>query len=89
MNINDKITIDTYARGDNNRVVTIGNLKLWFSYNTVIAFEIGDNGTIVSENVFSQTTGEHINAIQSDKAERFERLEFESRLKILFNQIIL
>ena len=80
MNTNDKITIDTYARGDNNKVVIIGDLKLYFSYQTVIAFEVVDNGIIISENVFSQTTGAHINAIEPDKTKHINRKEFESML---------
>lgn len=88
ININDKITIDTYARGDNNRVVAIGNLKLYFSYQTVIAFEIDGNIVIASENVFSRSTGAHVNAIEPDKSKRFERGKFEAMLISVFNKFV-
>lgn len=39
--------------------VSIGKLKLYFSYETCIAYE-NDGRMVASENVRSNTTGEHL-----------------------------
>ena len=50
----------------NFSLVTIGNTDFYFSYTTLIAFRF--RGFLVcSENVWSQTTGKHLNYIQPDK----------------------
>lgn len=54
----------SYSRGNNARYVRVGHLELWFSYRTVIAFQLtrGDGGrtACVCENVWGATTGRHI-----------------------------
>jgi hypothetical protein len=56
--------------------VSIGNLDLWFSYETVIAFTSGPGRTVISENVWSTTTGKHLNWIDSDKTRRLPHEDF-------------
>lgn len=64
-----------------SRAVRIGNLTLYFSYKTVIAFCEGYSVT-VSENVWSVTTGRHLNWIGAgDKKSRLPRAEFEEALR--------
>lgn len=87
MNINDKITIDTYACGDNNRVVTIGELKLYFSYKTVIAFECTEHGMIASENIWGRTSGSHLNIIAPNEDRRIDRNEFERFLEMYLHDL--
>lgn len=58
--------------------VSINGLTLWFSYETVIAFQTTGN-RVVSENVWSQTTGKHLNHL-CDKRDRVPRAEFNQRL---------
>jgi hypothetical protein len=58
--------------------VTVGDLTLVFSYETVVAFEVSGYGWVVSENVWSKTTGKHINqeaprGIERTSYERFKR----------------
>lgn len=65
------------VRTNLNRV-DVNGVSFWFSYQTVVAFE-DHKGLVVSENVWSQTTGKHLNSIQSDKSlrvpyEKFRRL---------------
>lgn len=42
--------------------VTIGNLDLYFSYRTIIAFATPGNMR-VSENLWSNTTGRHLGSV--------------------------
>ena len=62
----------------------IGRLVVWFSYNTVIAFKsplYRDNELFIRENVWSKTTGKHLNAINPDKSIRVSQEVFERNLK--------
>lgn len=65
----------------NYATVTIGDLVLHFSYETVIGFSTGDTvGTIARENVWGPTTGKHLNRIQPDKSRRLSSADFEAAL---------
>ena len=60
---------------------TLGDLTLYFSYRTVVAFEEGFN-THVSENCWGPTTGKHLNWIDGgDKKSRLKRDKFEELLE--------
>ncbi len=66
----------------NMTVVVIGELTLWFSYKTVIAARAPGFGRIVSENYWSATTGNHLNAIDGgNKKNRLKSDEFEAVLQ--------
>jgi len=57
----------------------IGNLWLWFSYDTVVAFN--DGTLVVSENCWKTTTGKHLNWIDGgNKKNRLKRADFEVAL---------
>lgn len=43
--------------------VTVGNVTLWFSYRTVVAFSTPETGLVVRENDWKGTTGKHLNWI--------------------------
>ena len=58
--------------------VDIGDSCFWFSYETCIAFYHKGYHTF-SENVWSRTTGKHLNMI-SEKADRVPHDEFSRRL---------
>jgi hypothetical protein len=40
--------------------VTVGDLTVWFSYRTPVAFHTPEGGRHVCENVWSKTTGKHL-----------------------------
>lgn len=61
--------------------VTIGSVMLAFSYETIVAFRAPASGWVVSENVWSGTTGKHLNAVAGNKHPRTPRAEFEERLE--------
>ena len=58
--------------------VDFGPVTVWFSYATVVAFRVCGHGLVVSKNVWSTTTGKHLNQIDGgDKGGRVDRDEFE------------
>ena len=61
--------------------VTIGDLRLWFSYDTVIAFHSPGQSRKVRQNDWSSTTGKHLNWVDDgDKKSRLPGDEFERTL---------
>jgi hypothetical protein len=71
------------SRSQNNNLtrVYLGNLVLWFSYETVVAFHVPGQRRVVSENIWSNTTGRHLNEIDgSSKSTRVPHDEFERKL---------
>ena len=60
--------------------VIIGDLTLYFSYQTVIAFDSPKTGFVISENVWSMTTGRHLNEINPDKSIRLPNAVFLIKL---------
>lgn len=74
----------TYGNYSNNYgahciEITVGNLSLYFSYDTVVAFSDG-SGLVISQNDWGSTTGKHLNAISEDKSRRIPHAEFEAKL---------
>jgi len=67
--------------GLNSLVVTIGNLDLWFSYKTIMAFRTFEDGFHIRENDWSTTTGKHLNWINRDKSIREDSETFEKNLQ--------
>jgi len=68
-------------------VVVIGDLMLYFSYNTIIAFRSGGSLTI-RQNDWSTTTGRHLNAINPDKSIRVDKAIFEKALEAVIRTFI-
>lgn len=64
----------------NNTLVEIGSLRLYFSYDTIIAFS-SPKGSATRQNDWSTTTGKHLNAITPDKKSRISGEEFEKQLE--------
>ena len=75
-----KVEIGTYGQyasenyGANAIVVRVGPVTLWFSYQTLVAFE-SPLGRFVHTNVWGTTTGKHLNWI--DGGEKKERVSSE------------
>ena len=55
--------------------VSIGTLTLYFSYETVVAFAV-PGGLICSENIWSTTTGRHLNWIEPNHKARLSSKDF-------------
>jgi hypothetical protein len=71
-------TSDNY--GAHTQAIQIGKLTLYFSYDTVVAFRHPSHGFVVSHNVWSVTTGRHLNWLEPDKKRRVPYEEFKKLL---------
>lgn len=66
--------------GPNFRVLEINqDLSIWFSYETPIAFKLHNN-FVVSENLWGNTTGKHLNSLTVFKDLRLSRQDFLQEL---------
>lgn len=68
------------------------NLTLWYSYEEIIAFRFVDVKSgmehfIVSENIWSTTTGRHINTIHINHKDRLQRDVFLTKLHSVLERI--
>ena len=71
----------TYPQRNTKQIdVSVGNLTLHFSYETVIAFNSPFSGFVISENVWSTTTGRHLNEISPMKPLRIANDVFKAKL---------
>ena len=89
-----KITITNYGQysspgqGAHTNCLIIDDLKLFFSYDTIVAFDYPGIGLNVSENVWSVTTGKHLNWIDyGAKDRRIPNNEFQMKLRILLEKL--
>lgn len=65
--------------------ITIGKTKVYFSYETPIAFS--DNGNLlISKNIWSSTTGKHLNLLSRDKKVRLDNNLFKAELESALNK---
>lgn len=72
---NPTIEIRRTEAGEKLTRVYFGNVVVWFSYETPVAFHVPGQKRVVSENVWNTTTGKHINAIPGSTP-RTEHTEF-------------
>lgn len=57
---NQPVSIDHPTDRPNFTEVRVGPVDLYFSYRTIVAFSAPGFGRVISENVWSQTTGKHL-----------------------------
>jgi hypothetical protein len=74
------VSISHPTERPNFSVVTVGDLTIWFSYRTPIAFHTFETGTVARENVWGPTTGKHLGLVGVDKKKRMRGADFEDRL---------
>lgn len=78
---------DIYFRNENQNSaknfnsVRIGDIRLYFSYETLVAFTHPTQGTIALENYWGPTTGKHLNWLLVDKKDRKSSKEFDKLLE--------
>ncbi len=69
-----------------SRCVSIGNLDLYFSYKTIVAFAT-PGVLVVCQNVWSKTTGRHLNCIDDrNKDARLPLGEFKQELEVVLRK---
>lgn len=77
----NNVNIEPYCGSTINAIkVRLGFMKIWFSYDTPVAFShaLYKQGiTFIRENDWSTTTGKHINSINKDKSRRISGEEFD------------
>jgi hypothetical protein len=71
-----------YPRGNSANAVKVemDGMTLWFSYSTLVAFQVGGNPRVVIENYWGPTTGRHLRAIDgcySGDQSRVSRADFD------------
>lgn len=69
--------------GSNFTIVRVMDATFYFSYETCVAFDTPEGEQVVSENVWSQTTGKHLNWINPVKEKRVPHEEFARRYRAL------
>ena len=71
--------------GANTIAIKLGDRTVYYSYNTVVAFNgknsLGEEFDCISENIWGPTTGKHLNFINPNKKLRIPRKEFENKLQ--------
>ncbi|RLI66737.1 MAG: hypothetical protein DRO67_00655 [Candidatus Asgardarchaeum californiense] len=71
-----------FAGAKSATYTTLEGDQFWFSYDTCIAFRAEGKLTII-KNLWSNTTGRHLNAIDKDKSKRVDQEVFNKRLEVL------
>jgi hypothetical protein len=59
----------------------------YISYDTVVAYWTDEEGVVASENVWSTTTGKHLNYIEEDHKKRIPYDQFLGRLERVYQRI--
>ena len=78
----------TRSMNRNLTEVTIGEITIWFSCETPVAYHTRDSGYVVCENIWSNTTGRHLNSIDSGrKKDRIPQREFALNLMEIQSRI--
>ena len=70
--------------GVNTLCFTNDSGKFWFSYETLVAFSVNNEFHII-RNYWGNTTGKHLNFINSNKSIREDKETFEANYKRLVN----
>ncbi len=87
----NKMIPEISSYGDNDSIrcirVDIPDMTLFYSYTTVIGFYTAKTGRVVCENVWSNTTGKHLNYLEPDKKKRVKVDEFNRRLQEAVNTL--
>lgn len=71
--------------GAHSIALTIGSLTLWFSYDTVVAFQENGHLRKISKNFWGPTTGKHLNWIDPSKHNRLDSTQFLQELRALLD----
>ena len=88
MDIN-KFNYGKYSGNNENTIaIMLNDLTIYFSYNTIVAFDF--NGELfVVKNEWGPTTGKHLNWIDGgDKSSRLSSTDFNKLLNITLNKKI-
>lgn len=62
------------------KVLKLGSITVYYSFDTIIGFCTPDTGLCVTENIWGAKTGRHLNMF-SNKEDRLPREEFLTKLE--------
>lgn len=65
----------------NFRRMDVNGFSYWVSYEALIAFRAPGEPPVVHENIWTRTTGKHLNLVDRDHKARVTAREFEQLLK--------
>jgi hypothetical protein len=77
--------------GVNSMAMQVGPVTMWFSYSTMVAFQVTGNRRVVQRNVWGPTTGRHLKEIDGGarasrvEEELFQRLWEEQAESLFYN----
>ncbi len=75
--------------GLNALKISLETITLYYSYCTIVAFYTYEDGLVVSKNIWSTTTGKHLNWIDGGhKSARVDNVQFEILLEKALNRHI-
>jgi len=86
-NTRDDISLENLGRVNTNKV-RLGNLRLWFSYSSIVAFSHPKTGLMCCQNEWSTTTGKLLNELEPDKSKRIGFDEFDKELSKLLKKVL-
>lgn len=61
--------------------LTLGSLRIYYSYKTPVAFINSEGALVIRENDWGPITGKHLNSIDKDVKKRISGAEFEALLE--------
>ena len=70
-------------------VQDVNKVLYYFSYKTLVAFEHVSTGLVISENIWGNTTGKHLNWIDDDKSKRVNTETFFEKLDKLKSNLVI
>lgn len=73
--------------GPNATSVTVGGITFYFSYETCVAYHDIDEGWVISENIWSTTTGRHLNLMTPKTAKRVPHEDFKAALESITTRV--
>ena len=75
--------------GVNSLKVVLETITLYYSYETIIAYQDSQDGLIVHQNVWKTTTGKHLNWIDNgNKKSRLDGCKFDEMLQAALDRHI-
>lgn len=66
--------------GAHTLLVDLGEIKFYYSYETIVAYCDAQDGRVCCENNWGVTTGKHLNWIEPDKKSRVKYSKFQEML---------
>lgn len=85
-------TVSSYGRyesgnyGAHSLQVDFENFRLYYSYETIVAYYDLQDGLVCCENSWGTTTGKHLNWIQPDKNKRVKSEQFDTMLESMLER---